>query len=113
MRSLCLWVGVRLFPESRLLWATATPPALILGGILALASVRATAWQGAYLLAIYCIGLGLPFLIIGAAFDFIMPLVKRVQRYSGLIHIVSGFLLIVIGVLILTNNLTWFYSLAA
>ena len=92
-------------------WTACVGP--ILGGILALASVRATAWQGAYLLAVYCIGLGLPFLIIGAAFDSIMPLVKRIQRYSGIIHIVSGFLLIVIGVLILTNNLTWFYSLAA
>ncbi len=85
----------------------------ILGGILALALDSATAWRGAYLLAIYSLGLGLPFLITGVALDFITPLLKGFYRYSNLIYIISGLLLIVIGGLILTNNLTWFSSLAA
>ncbi len=85
----------------------------ILGGILALALDSATAWRGAYLLAIYSLGLGLPFLITGVALDFITPLLKGFYRYSNLIYIISGLLLIVIGGLILTNNLTWFSSLTA
>ena len=89
-------------------WTPCVAP--ILGGILALASVRATAWQGAYLLATYSLGLGLPFLIMGAAFDSIMPLLKRIRRYTGVIYIISGLLLIAVGVLILTNNLTWLSS---
>ena len=92
-------------------WTACIGP--ILGGILAIASVRATAWQGAYLLTIYSLGLGLPFLIMGAAFDSITPLLKRIQRYSSLIHIISGLLLIAVGLVILTNNLVWFLSFAA
>jgi cytochrome c-type biogenesis protein len=92
-------------------WTACVGP--VLGGILALASVRATAWQGAYLLAVYSLGLGLPFLIVGAAFDFILPLIKRINRYTGIIHIVSGLLLVIVGVLILTNKLTWISSLVA
>ena len=81
----------------------------ILGGTLALAMTSETAWQGAYLLAIYSLGLGLPFLIIGAAFDSVTPLLKRISRYSTIFYIISGLLLIVIGVLVLTNKLTLLY----
>jgi cytochrome c-type biogenesis protein len=92
-------------------WTACVGP--ILGGILTIASVRATVWQGAYLLAVYSLGLGLPFLIIGVAFDSLLPILKRVHRYSGIIYIISGLLLIVVGVLILTNNLGWISSLTA
>jgi cytochrome c-type biogenesis protein len=92
-------------------WTACVGP--VLGSILALASVRATAGQGAYLLAIYSLGLGLPFLIIGAAFDSVLPLLKKISRYSGIIHIVSGLLLVTVGALILTDNLGRISSLAA
>ena len=74
--------------------------------MLALASE--TAWHGASLLAIYSLGLGIPFLIIGAAFDSIAPLLKRIRRYSTATYFVSGALLITMGILILTNRLFWF-----
>jgi len=92
-----------------LAWTACVGP--ILAGVLALALNSATAWRGAYLLAIYSLGLGLPFLIIGVAFDSIAPLLKRIHRYSSLIYLISGLLLVVVGVLVLTNNLTWFSSL--
>ena len=79
-----------------------------LGGILMLALASETAWHGTFLLAIYSLGLGLPFLIIGAAFDSVAPLLKRISRYSTVIYILSGILLIVLGILILTNNLILF-----
>ena len=91
-------------------WTACVGP--ILGSILAIASVRATAWQGAYLLAVYSLGLGLPFLVIGAAFDSLQPWLKRVNRYAGIVRIVSGLLLIAVGIFILTGNLTWVSSLA-
>jgi len=91
-------------------WTACVGP--ILGSILALASTQATAWYGAYLLAVYSAGLGIPFLVVGAAFDFALPLIKRINRYSGWIHIISALLLITVGVLILTGNLTWFASVA-
>jgi len=78
----------------------------ILGGILMLAMASETAWRGASLLAVYSLGLGIPFLIIGAAFDSITPLLKRIRRYSTAIYIISGAVLIVVGILILTGRLT-------
>jgi cytochrome c-type biogenesis protein len=63
---------------------------------------------GAGLLGIFSLGLGIPFLVIGAAFDFLRPVLKRIQRYSTWSYIVGGLLLIVVGILILTNTLSWF-----
>lgn len=91
-------------------WTACVGP--ILGGIMALALNSATAWQGAYLLAIYSLGLGLPFLIIGAAFDRVTPWLKRLRRHAGLYYIISSVLLITMGILTLTNKLAWLSSLA-
>jgi cytochrome c-type biogenesis protein len=80
----------------------------ILGGILTLAVASETASRGAALLGIYSLGLGIPFLIIGAAFDAVLPLLRRLQRYSRVIYIVSGVVLLVMGILSLTGILSWF-----
>lgn len=92
-------------------WTACIGP--ILAGILALASVRATAWQGAYLLSAYSLGLGLPFLVMGAAFDSVSPLLRRVRPYSWIVSVVSALLLITVGALVLTNHLTRIFSLLA
>jgi len=84
-----------------LAWTPCVGP--ILGGVLALASSSGTTWHGGYLLAVYSLGLGLPFLIIGLAFDFITPRLKRIYRYSTAIYIISSLLLITAGILILTG----------
>ncbi len=94
-----------------LAWTACVGP--ILGGILAIALNTGTAWHGAYLLAIYSLGLGLPFLVIGLAFDSLSPVLKRIQRYTRIIHVISGLLLIIIGILVLTNKILWFSTLAA
>ncbi len=91
-----------------LAWTPCVGP--ILGGILTLAWSSETAWDGACLLAIYSLGLGIPFLVIGAAFGSVTPLLKRCQRYSTAIYIFGGVLLITIGILILANKLMWFQT---
>lgn len=93
-----------------LAWTPCVGP--ILAGILTLAASSEVAWQGANLLAFYSLGLGVPFLIIGGAFDAVAPLFRRIQRYSKIIYIVSGGLLIAVGILILANKLIWFSTLA-
>jgi len=89
-----------------LAWIPCVSP--ILGGILALALDSATVWRGTYLLAVYSLGLGLPFLVMGVAFDFITPLLRNINRYSSWIYVISGVLLIAVGILILTNKMSWF-----
>ncbi|MFC1945784.1 cytochrome c biogenesis CcdA family protein [Chloroflexota bacterium] len=91
-------------------WVACVSP--ILGGILALASAQGTAWQGAYLLAVYSLGLGLPFLIIGLAFDTLRPWLRSISRYSRLIYIIGGVLLIAVGILVLTGNIAKISGLA-
>jgi cytochrome c-type biogenesis protein len=86
-------------------WTPCISP--ILGGILTLAWGSQTAWQGGYLLAAYSLGLGLPFLLIGAAFSTLKPVIKRIHQYSSWIYIISGILLVVTGVLLLVNRMTW------
>ncbi|OGO00244.1 MAG: hypothetical protein A2Y58_04130 [Chloroflexi bacterium RBG_13_51_52] len=91
-------------------WTACIGP--VLGSILTMASVWSTALEGAYLLAIYSLGLGLPFLIIGAAFDTLRPVLKRINRYANLIHLISGLLLITVGILVLTDKLVWISALS-
>ncbi len=79
----------------------------LLGATLALALASDSVWQGAYLLGIFSLGLGLPFIIIGLAFDSISPLLKRIRRYSAPISIGSGLLLIAVGIAVVTGSLTF------
>ncbi len=82
-------------------WTPCAGP--ILGGVLALALDSATAWQGAFLLAVYSLGLGLPFLALGLGFDFLMPYLKQLHKHTSKVYAISGLLLVTTGVLTLTN----------
>lgn len=77
----------------------------LLGSALGVALTSGSAGQGAYILAIFSLGLGLPFLVAGIAFDFIRPILRRIHRYSTWSYTIGGLLLIVIGILILTGIL--------
>jgi cytochrome c-type biogenesis protein len=79
----------------------------ILGAILTIAWSSQTAAEGALLLTIYSLGLGIPFIILGLVWGAIMPWWKNINRHLGTISIVSGVLLIIVGILMLTGNLAW------
>ncbi|HUV44387.1 MAG TPA: cytochrome c biogenesis protein CcdA [Dehalococcoidales bacterium] len=87
-------------------WTPCVGP--VQGTVLTVAWTSQSAWEGAYLLAVYSLGLGLPFLVVGIAFDFVAPLVKKINRYSRVIYMVSGSLLVIMGVLVLGNWLVWY-----
>jgi cytochrome c-type biogenesis protein len=55
----------------------------------------------------YALGLGIPFLLIGLGMEQAAGFVRRFQRYLRTVQIASGLLLIVIGVMLLTNRLAW------
>ncbi len=78
----------------------------ILAGILALAGAQETVRQGVQLLAVYSLGLGIPFLATALAVDRFFAAVARVRRFYHDIEISAGALLVTIGVLIFTNRLT-------
>lgn len=79
----------------------------ILGTILSIATYSQETMKGALLLTAYSLGMGIPFLIIGIAWSYIVPFWKGITRHLGLISILSGILLIIVGILMLTGQLTW------
>jgi cytochrome c-type biogenesis protein len=78
----------------------------ILGGILAIAGSKNSVTEGVTLLAVYSLGLGIPFLITSLAINQFFGAAKKIRRYYHTIEVASGALLIVIGVLIMTGQLT-------
>jgi len=77
----------------------------LLGSILTLAAVGETLGQGIALLAVYALGLGLPFLLMGVLIDRARGVVARINRYTGPLSVVGGVVLSVIGLLMVTNAL--------
>ena len=85
-------------------WSPCIGP--ILGGILALAAAKDTVWEGTELLAVYSVGLGIPFLLTSIAINQFFAVTKRIRKHYHAIEMVSGGLLVAIGVLIFTNQFT-------
>lgn len=75
----------------------------VLGPILTLAGGRATAGEGALLLAAYSLGLGLPFLVAAIFSGAFMRFLARFRLHLGRVEKVIGGLLVVAGVLFLTG----------
>jgi cytochrome c-type biogenesis protein len=78
----------------------------ILAGILAVAASKETVGQGVLLLAVYSLGLGIPFLLTSVAINRFFAVTARIRRHYHKIEIASGALLVAIGLLIFTNQLT-------
>lgn len=77
----------------------------ILSSILVVAGNSATATTGAALLAIYSLGLGLPFLITGAAFSSTTGFLRRLNRHTHIVSIVSGIFLLLVAYLLWSDTL--------
>lgn len=77
----------------------------ILGTILLYASSKGSAEYGFKLLAVYSLGLAVPFFISSLMFNSFLSYSVRIRKYMRGIMLVSGFVLIVFGILLLTNNI--------
>jgi cytochrome c-type biogenesis protein len=78
----------------------------ILSGILTLAASKKTVWEGVQLLAVYSAGLGIPFLLTAVAINQFFAATAKIRKHYHAIELVSGALLIIIGVLIFTRRLS-------
>lgn len=90
-------------------WTPCVGP--ILGGILTLAASSQTAWQGVYLLLAYCLGLGLPFVVVGLALGAASRYISWLSRHAFITSIVAAVLLIGVGVLMLTGYIEYLSGL--
>ena len=78
----------------------------VLGAILTLAAAQDTVWAGVSLLSVYSLGLAIPFLISALALDWFLGVFSRFRRFLPMVEKVSGVILILLGVLLATGQLT-------
>ncbi|HUA05569.1 MAG TPA: cytochrome c biogenesis protein CcdA [Solirubrobacteraceae bacterium] len=87
-----------------LAWTPCTGPTL--GAIITAAGLSGSAAHGAFLLAVYCAGLAVPFLVTGLAFGTVTSALTVVRRHYAVVISVGGLVLIGMGVLIWTGEFT-------
>jgi cytochrome c-type biogenesis protein len=78
----------------------------ILAAILAVAATQESVGEGVRLLAVYSAGLGVPFIATSLAINKFFAASARIRKHYHTIEVVSGVLLVTVGVLIFTNRFT-------
>ncbi|MDQ0299861.1 cytochrome c-type biogenesis protein [Salibacterium salarium] len=76
---------------------------LVLGSILALASGSGTMLSGMFMLFIYSMGLGLPFLLVGLIYSKSLNKLKRLNKWMPRIQKISGGIMIILGIMLFTG----------
>lgn len=80
----------------------------VLGAILTLAASSSTVARGGYLLLVYSLGLGVPFIITAFAFVPVTAFLRQIRGALPLLEMVTGTLVILVGVLVFSDRLTIF-----
>lgn len=84
-------------------WSPCIGP--LLGSILIVASNQDTVGQGIGLLSVYAAGLAIPFLVLSIFIDSLIILIKKVSWSIKYINVTAGVLLLILGLLLVTNQL--------
>ena len=85
-------------------WLPCTGPTL--GAILTAAGNSSTVGRGAVLLAFYALGLAVPFILSALAFSTFSGVFRFFRNHYTAITVISGLVLVAMGVLLVTNELT-------
>jgi len=86
-------------------WTSCTGPQL--GGVLTMVANSQIAWQKVYLVLAYCLGLGLPFIVVGLALGAASRYLRWLNRHAFVTSVVAAVLLIGVGILMLTGYLEY------
>jgi cytochrome c-type biogenesis protein len=92
-------------------WAPCVGP--VLGAVLTMALSSDGINRGALLLSAYSLGLGIPFLLAAAGLGNVSALLRRYSRHLRYVSIATGIFLVLIGVMLLTNQMTRFATIAS
>jgi cytochrome c-type biogenesis protein len=81
-----------------------------------LAAILTVASQGDFtglpVMLAYCLGLAIPFLALAALADRLQGALRRVNRHMGVVNLVAGALLLAFGLLLVTDQFTFFNRLS-
>ena len=83
-------------------WTPCVGP--VLAAILGLAAGGGTALYGAFLMAVYTLGFAVPFMILALFSEVLLTKIKWLNKHLGKIKIVGGILIIIMGILLMTQN---------
>nr|WP_308287733.1 cytochrome c biogenesis protein CcdA [Cryobacterium sp. 1639] len=93
-------------------WTPCLGPTLTAITLLSLGS--GSPWRGALLGLFYCLGLGIPFLLVALGLNWMSGAVSWLKRHIRAMNIAGGSMLILIGALMITGVWTmWIYSMQA
>lgn len=84
-------------------WTPCAGP--LFGSILVIAGTEGSTAEGVKLLSLYSAGIGVPFLITAAAMQWFLAAFNRFKKTMSVINKVAGALLVIAGILIITNSL--------
>lgn len=84
-------------------WSPCIGP--LLGSILIVAGSQETVWQGVILLGIYSAGLAIPFIIMSIFINFLLIFIKKASKVLKYVNVVAGVVLIVVGLILVSNKL--------
>jgi cytochrome c-type biogenesis protein len=85
-----------------LAWAPCLTPTV--GAVYSLSFDQGTAGRGAFLAACYCLGLGIPFVLVALGVGWVSGALGFVRRHVGVVSRIGGVVLIVIGILLVTGE---------
>jgi cytochrome c-type biogenesis protein len=85
-----------------LAWTPCLTPTF--GVVFSLSTVQGTAGRGAFLTVFYCLGLGIPFILVALGFGWVSGALGFVRRHRRAVSAIGGLFLIAIGVLLVTGE---------
>ena len=84
-------------------WSPCVGP--LLGSILIIAGSQGTVWKGVVLLGVYSAGLAIPFIFISICIHCILLFIRKLSKVLKYVNIVSGIILIIVGLILVSNKL--------
>ena len=85
-------------------WSACIGP--ILAGVLTIAGTRETVGQGMFLLFVFAMGLGVPFILTGLGLSRMMGAMSSFRRWMKPVNVAGGVLMLAFGLLLFTGNVT-------